>query len=294
MGNECCKIDDAHIITSKRVLLLADENNLVPDFLKRFLPSDVSKLGKSKSKGKQFATAPSTIVLNADDIQLIGNDTLSHSAGTEMTVSVASNEMAVFSTDGVEFKSNVTLPLPTLDNTQNDVLVRDASTGVLKRKTNLVDTSSSQTVNNKSIAIETNNVTLNGGSLSLFIDQPVKTTSTPIWPTIYTVAQVGNRKIVLYEPGGHNDHRFFGFGVNSGALRYQVEHTGADHVFYAGTSETTSNEVFRILGSGGFVMPQSSPTSSSTGTPGQVTVDANFLYVCVGTNSWKRVLLDSY
>jgi hypothetical protein len=58
-----------------------------------------------------------------------------------------------------------------------------------------------------------------------------------------------NRKIVLYE-GANNDHQFNGFGLNPGVLRYQVNNTSDDHVFYAGTSTTTSNELLRIKGNG--------------------------------------------
>jgi hypothetical protein len=58
-----------------------------------------------------------------------------------------------------------------------------------------------------------------------------------------------NRKIVLFEVG-NNDHEFYGFGVNGGILRYQAG-TGVDnHVFYAGTSPTTSSELMRITGAG--------------------------------------------
>jgi hypothetical protein len=33
-------------------------------------------------------------------------------------------------------------------------------------------------------------------------------------------------------------------------------------------------------------------TNTSTGTPGQIAVDANYLYVCVATNTWKRMALN--
>jgi len=59
----------------------------------------------------------------------------------------------------------------------------------------------------------------------------------------------GNRKIVMGEDG-NNDHQFYGLGNNNLNLRYQVSQTGADHVFYAGTSATTSNELARIKGNG--------------------------------------------
>ncbi|HQQ95534.1 MAG TPA: hypothetical protein PLQ93_13350 [Bacteroidia bacterium] len=60
---------------------------------------------------------------------------------------------------------------------------------------------------------------------------------------------IQNRKVVLWD-NSNNDHQFYGFGINNSTLRYQVDVTGSDHVFYAGTSSSTSNELFRIKGNG--------------------------------------------
>lgn len=83
---------------------------------------------------------------------------------------------------------------------------------------------------------------------------------------------VVNRKILLYELA-NNDHQFYGFGINSGILRYQVDGTTSAHVFYAGTGTTTSNEIFRINGTGTAVITGSSPAltiATSSGTDGAV------------------------
>jgi hypothetical protein len=73
-------------------------------------------------------------------------------------------------------------------------------------------------------------------------------TATPNAPLQFA-GDTRNRKIVLFEVN-NNDHEFYGFGVNGGVLRYQAG-TGVDnHVFYAGTSATTSNELMRITGGG--------------------------------------------
>lgn len=60
---------------------------------------------------------------------------------------------------------------------------------------------------------------------------------------------LSNRKLVLYE-GNDNDHQFFGLGINGGILRYQINTTSDNHVFYAGVDATTSNELMRIQGNG--------------------------------------------
>ncbi|MBX9784136.1 MAG: hypothetical protein K2X48_12675 [Chitinophagaceae bacterium] len=73
-------------------------------------------------------------------------------------------------------------------------------------------------------------------------------TATPNAPLQFA-SDTRNRKIVLFEVG-NNDNEFYGFGVNGGVLRYQAG-TGVDnHVFYAGTSATTSSELMRITGAG--------------------------------------------
>lgn len=56
-------------------------------------------------------------------------------------------------------------------------------------------------------------------------------------------------KIALYRSSA-NDYQFFGFGISSGTLRYSVDALVSNHVFYAGASSTTANELFRITGAG--------------------------------------------
>jgi len=53
---------------------------------------------------------------------------------------------------------------------------------------------------------------------------------------------VQNRKLVLYE-GTNNDHDYYGFGINSGILRYQ---SASNHVFYSHLNSTTSNQLLSI------------------------------------------------
>lgn len=73
---------------------------------------------------------------------------------------------------------------------------------------------------------------------------------------------ITNRKIVLWDNNENNDHQYYGFGVNFRILRYQINTTSDSHVFYAGTSATTSNELFRITGGGNVGIGSATPTAS--------------------------------
>jgi len=77
-------------------------------------------------------------------------------------------------------------------------------------------------------------------------------TTTPNAPLQFA-STLANRKIVLYELG-NNDHQYIGFGSQSNILRYQVANLNNDHIFYAATSSTTSNELARITGTGDIVV----------------------------------------
>ena len=71
--------------------------------------------------------------------------------------------------------------------------------------------------------------------------------------TISTVNGDRRKKIVIHEEGtvsDPQDHRFHGLGTQSFQMRYQVASTANNHVFYAATSATTSNELARISGVG--------------------------------------------
>lgn len=70
-----------------------------------------------------------------------------------------------------------------------------------------------------------------------------------------------NRIVELYR-SANNDHQYFGFGIQSSTLRYQVGDTGSDHVFYAGASTTASNELFRVRGNGRVGIGTSAPDTT--------------------------------
>ena len=72
-----------------------------------------------------------------------------------------------------------------------------------------------------------------------------------------------NRKIVLFDNTAGNDHEFYGFGINSGILRYQTPF-GANHVWYSGASAagTGSNELMRLQSNGNLGIGTPTPASS--------------------------------
>ena len=66
------------------------------------------------------------------------------------------------------------------------------------------------------------------------------------------------RKIQLWGTQD-NDYEFYGFGVEGSTLVYSTYTTGDDHVFFAGTSSTTRNELMRIGGDGNVGIGVTSP-----------------------------------
>jgi len=62
-----------------------------------------------------------------------------------------------------------------------------------------------------------------------------------------------NRKIVMFPSVPGDSTNFFGFGVNPSALRYEVNTTASNHIFYASTGLGTDIELLRIVGNGGGV-----------------------------------------
>ncbi len=137
---------------------------------------------------------------------------------------------------------------------------------------------------NASITIGTNNLdrmTINElGHVGIGINLP--------HAPLQFATSVGNRKVVLYE-GADNEHEFYGFGINSTILRYQVPGNGSNHVFYSGLNASSSSELMRIQGNGNIGIGTSTPSSKlevngqikiTGGNPGAgkvLTSDANGL-----------------
>jgi hypothetical protein len=122
--------------------------------------------------------------------------------------------------------------------------------------------------------VNSSNIYNNGGNVGIG-------TTTPNAPLQFSNATV-TRKIVLWE-GGNNDHQFYGLGINSAMLRYQIDGPAACHAFYAGSSATTSNELMRIQGNGNVGIGNASPAFRL-----DVTSPSNFIANFATSNTIDR------
>ncbi|MCT2560408.1 beta strand repeat-containing protein [Chryseobacterium herbae] len=195
-----------------------------------------------------------------NDGTLAGNRTVTQGSNTLAFTGTATN---AFSVDGTTLS---------VDATNNRIGIGTAAPG---EALSIVDGSSN---NNYSIATFTHSnltkgvgigwegVQSRGSSTNVDLNLNAKGTGNIIMQTNGTTGNVGigtttphaplqfantegNRKMVLYETA-NNDHQYYGLGINSSVLRYQLDGTSASHAFYAGTSTTTSNELMRITGTG--------------------------------------------
>ena len=62
-------------------------------------------------------------------------------------------------------------------------------------------------------------------------------------------ANIHGKKISMWD-AFNDDNQFYGFGIDTGTLVYNVESSGARHVFYSGINSTSKRELFRISGDG--------------------------------------------
>ena len=98
---------------------------------------------------------------------------------------------------------------------------------------------------------------------------------------------ITNRKITLYD-ANNNDHQFYGFGINAGVLRFQVDGSSSAFEFYYGSSSSTSALAFRI-GSSSVTIPSAlslgSPLTVPNGGTGLSTITTGYIPYGNGTNS---------
>ena len=131
-------------------------------------------------------------------------------------------------------------------------------------------------------------------------------TTSPNAPLQFSNA-ITTRKVVLYEMA-NNNNQFYGFGVEAARLVYSTANTGDDHVFYAGASSTSRNELIRIDGSNGDIKlsPSSriilddTPAASTASGSGTIvkwsvsdTTTAGTLYTVKTNGLWTPVDADN-
>jgi hypothetical protein len=137
----------------------------------------------------------------------------------------------------------------------NPKLTINSSNVTIPTGSNLIAGANSHTIGN---------IFTTGGNVGIETTAPsasleINTSNT--FGQLYLGDSVQNRKLVLWQSGG-NTHQFYGFGVNSSILRYQIFNTGDAHIFYAGAGASSSNELMRITGLGNVVIAGSTSTTA--------------------------------
>lgn len=115
---------------------------------------------------------------------------------------------------------------------------------------------------------------------------------------IHLSNSISNKKILLYDITG-NTHQFTGLGVETnsgveGSLRYQVRQSDVDHIFYSGTSSSSSTELMRIKGNGKIGINEINPTSARlTVNTGNVDEFGISLVTTLGSGKGAGIDLDN-
>jgi prefoldin subunit 5 len=98
---------------------------------------------------------------------------------------------------------------------------------------------------------------------------------------------VHRSKIVLYQTAA-NSFQVYAIGILGSTLVYNVDSTNSSHVFYAGTSSTTADEVFRIKGTGWASVSQGDGTFYSRVPSAHVRMTGNATTTSCTANVWVK------
>jgi hypothetical protein len=120
-----------------------------------------------------------------------------------------------------------------------------------------------------------------------------------------TTMMFGNKSNII--GGAYDGQPIFGFGGSTNSLQFYNFNTTVTSAmissgdrFLIGT--TTDNTVDRLQVNGSILSTQyklsalntAPATASSSGTLGEIRIDANYIYICTATNTWKRVAIATW
>jgi hypothetical protein len=122
----------------------------------------------------------------------------------------------------------------------------------------------------------------------------------------YSSVAGANAKLRVYWDGTDT----FGFGVSPGQLEYTVP-SSSSHVFYqgatqsakidssgrllVGTSSQSGGSLLQVNDNRIRIATAKTPASATdTGVAGEICWDANYVYVCTATNTWKRSAISTW
>lgn len=178
--------------------------------------------------------------------------------------------------------SNYTLTLPTTDGTNGQVLTTDGS-GVLSWSdannipggsytgTGLIVRQTSPTLVTPTIGVAS------GTSLNL--------TATVGNPALTFNSVVSGRRIVL-ATGGGNNFQYYGFGLQADGIKYSVNASTDNHIFYSGVTSGSELEIARFTGVGGLNFPTSATRKNRIGLNGN---EGNFAFTGFGLQTGELI-----
>ena len=80
----------------------------------------------------------------------------------------------------------------------------------------------------------------------------------------------------------------------SGRLTFTVPYDAPDTLYYQCQSHSGMHGKFLIVNSTNSAASYTPSSVSDTGTTGDIAYDSGYVYICVGTNSWKRAALSTW